>query len=95
MCPATSLSLASESQMYVEDDMPGPSRMPFSAAPAKDGSVWIPNFGIGNKITRLDPKTGEMQDFPVPNVGTAAVHSAPLRAPRIVAHWNSLARRGG
>jgi virginiamycin B lyase len=61
---------------YVEYDMPGPSRMPFSAAPAKDGSVWIPNFGIGNKITRLDPKTGEMQDFPVPNEGTAAVHSA-------------------
>ncbi len=43
---------------YVEYDMPGPSRMPFSAAPAKDGSVWIPNFGIGNKITRLNPKTG-------------------------------------
>ena len=61
---------------YVEYDMPGPSRMPFSAAPAKDGSVWIPNFGIGNKITRLNPKTGEMQDFPVPNGGTAAVHSA-------------------
>jgi virginiamycin B lyase len=61
---------------YVEYDMPGPSRMPFSAAPAKDGSVWIPNFGIGNKISRLNPKTGEMQDFPVPNEGTAAVHSA-------------------
>jgi len=61
---------------YVEYDMPGPSRMPFSAAPAKDGSVWIPNFGIGNKITRLNPKTAEMQDFPVPNEGTAAVHSA-------------------
>ena len=61
---------------YVEYDMPGPSRMPFSAAPAKDGSIWIPNFGIGNKISRLDPKTGEMQDFPVPNDGTAAVHSA-------------------
>jgi streptogramin lyase len=61
---------------YVEYDMPGPSRMPFSAAPAKDGSVWIPNFGIGNKITQLNPKTGEMVDFPVPNEGTAAVHSA-------------------
>ena len=61
---------------YVEYEMPGPSRMPFSAAPAKDGSVWIPNFGIGNKITRLNPRTGEMQDFPVPNEGTAAVHSA-------------------
>jgi virginiamycin B lyase len=62
--------------VYVEYDMPGPSRMPFSAAPARDGHVWIPNFGIANKITRLDPKTGEMQDFTVPNVGTAAIHSA-------------------
>jgi virginiamycin B lyase len=61
---------------YVEYDMPGPSRMPFSAAPGKDGYLWIPNFGINNKITRLDPKTGAMEDFPVPNVGTAAVHSA-------------------
>lgn len=61
---------------YVEYEMPGPSRMPFSAAPAKDGSVWIPNFGTNNKITRLDPATGAMEDFPVPNVGTAAVHSA-------------------
>jgi len=62
--------------VYVEYDMPGPSRMPFSAAPAKDGSIWIPNFGVANKITRLDPNTGTMQDFPVPNVGTASVHSA-------------------
>ena len=62
--------------VYVEYEMPGPSRMPFSAAPGKDGYLWIPNFGIGNKITRLDPKTGEMVDFPVPNAGTAAVHSA-------------------
>ena len=38
--------------------------------------VWIPDFGVANKITRLDPKTGEMQDFPVPNIGTAAIHSA-------------------
>jgi virginiamycin B lyase len=62
--------------VYVEYDMPGPSRMPFSAAPDKNGYMWIPNFGVANKITRLDPKTGEMQDFPVPNVGTAGVHSA-------------------
>ena len=62
--------------VYVEYDMPGPSRMPFSAAPDKNGYMWIPNFGAANKITRLDPKTGEMQDFPVPNIGTAAIHSA-------------------
>jgi virginiamycin B lyase len=62
--------------VYVEYDMPGPSRMPFSAAPDKDGYLWIPNFGVANKITRLDPNTGAMQDYSVPNVGTAAVHSA-------------------
>src|SRR5580704_13858295 len=62
--------------VYVEYNMPGPSRMPFSAAPDKDGYVWIPNFGVANKISRLDPKTGEMKDFSVPNIGTAAVHSA-------------------
>ena len=62
--------------VYVEYDMPGPSRMPFSAAPDKDGYVWIPDFGVANKITRLDPKTGAMQDFPVPYTGTAGVHSA-------------------
>jgi virginiamycin B lyase len=61
---------------YTEYDMPAPSRMPFSAAPDRDGRFWIPNFGIANRITRLDPKTGVMEDFPVPNVGTAAVHSA-------------------
>jgi hypothetical protein len=62
--------------VYVEYDMPGPSRMPFSAAPDKDGYMWIPNFGVANKITRLDPKTGEMQDYSVPNIGTAGIHSA-------------------
>jgi virginiamycin B lyase len=62
--------------VYVEYDMPGPSRMPFSAAPDNNGYLWIPDFGVANKITRLDPKTGDMQDFPVPNIGTAAIHSA-------------------
>jgi virginiamycin B lyase len=61
---------------YVEYDMPSPSRMPFSAAPDKNGYFWIPNFGVANKISRLDPKTGEIEDFSVPNIGTAAVHSA-------------------
>jgi virginiamycin B lyase len=62
--------------VYVEYDMPGPSRMPFSAAPDKDGNLWIPNFGVADKITRLNPNTGEMTDFQVPFQGTAAIHSA-------------------
>lgn len=61
---------------YVEYDMPAVSRMPFSAAPDNRGYYWIPDFGVANRISRLDPKTGEMKDFPVPHVGTAAVHSA-------------------
>jgi len=62
--------------VYVEYDMSAPSRMPFSAAPDKNGFLWIPDFGVANKITRLDPKTGEMKDFPIPFVGTGGVHSA-------------------
>jgi virginiamycin B lyase len=49
---------------------------PFSAAPSKDGYLWIPDFGVANKITRLDPKTGATESFSVPNIGTAGVHSA-------------------
>jgi virginiamycin B lyase len=62
--------------VYVEYDMPAPSRMPFSAAPDKNGYLWIPDFGQANKITRLDPKTGEMKDFSIPFTGTGGVHSA-------------------
>jgi virginiamycin B lyase len=62
--------------VYVEYEMPGPSRMPFSAAPDKDGNLWIPNFGVADKITRLNPNTGEMTDFPTPFQGTAGIHSA-------------------
>jgi virginiamycin B lyase len=62
--------------VYVEYEMPGPNRMPFSAAPDKNGYFWIPYYGPANKIARLDPKTGEVKEFPVANVGTAAIHSA-------------------
>lgn len=62
--------------VYVEYEMPGPSRMPFSAAPDKNGFLWIPDFGLANKITRLDPKTGAMKDFSIPFGGTGGVHSA-------------------
>jgi virginiamycin B lyase len=61
--------------VYVEYDLPGPNRMPFSAVPASDGSVWIPYYGPANKIARLNPQTGEVREFPVPNQGTAAIHS--------------------
>jgi virginiamycin B lyase len=62
--------------VYVEYELPGPDRMPWSAHPDKDGSFWIPYYGRANKIARLDPTSGEIKEFPVPNVGTAAIHSA-------------------
>ena len=62
--------------VYVEYEMPGPNRMPFSAVPDKNGNVWIPDFGRANRIGRLDPKTGEVEEFLAPNKGTAGIHSA-------------------
>jgi hypothetical protein len=30
--------------VYVEYDLPGPNRMPWSAAPDKEGNVWMPYY---------------------------------------------------
>jgi virginiamycin B lyase len=62
--------------VYVEYEMPGPNRMPWGPAPDKDGYIWMPYYGRGNKIARLDPKTAAIQEFPVPEQKTAGVHSA-------------------
>ena len=62
--------------VYVEYDTPGPNRMPWSAHPDKDGTFWVPYYGRANKIGHLDPATGEIKEYPVPNMGTAAIHSA-------------------
>jgi virginiamycin B lyase len=62
--------------VYVEYEMPGPHYFPFNAAPDKNGKVWISNHGWTNRITRLDPSTGEMKDFPVPENRPALIHCA-------------------
>jgi virginiamycin B lyase len=62
--------------VYVEYEMPGPNRMPWSAFPDKDGKYWIPYYGRANRIGELDPVSGQVKEFPVPNLGTAAIHSA-------------------
>jgi virginiamycin B lyase len=62
--------------VYVEYDTPGPNRMPWSAHPAKDGTFWVPYYGDANKIGNLNPATGVVKEYPVPNSGTAAIHSA-------------------
>lgn len=61
--------------VYVEYDIPAKNRMPWSAAQATDGSFWIPYYGAANRIGHLDPKTGAVEEFRVPNLDTAAIHS--------------------
>jgi virginiamycin B lyase len=61
---------------YIEYDMPGPNRMPFSAAPDKDGKLWIPDMGSANTVGYLDPKSGAIQEFTAPNSFPAGIHSA-------------------
>ncbi len=62
--------------VYVEYEVPTRSRMPWSAAPDKDGGFWIPYYGAANRIGHLDPKTAKVVEYRAPNIGTAAIHSA-------------------
>ncbi len=61
--------------VYVTYQVPG-GAMPFSAAPDKDGKLWMPYFGSADRIGRLDPDTGAIEEFRVPFQGTAGIHSA-------------------
>ena len=62
--------------VYVEYDVSGSRGLPWSAAPDKDGNFWIPFYGRGNEVARLNPKTAEVTRFPLPFDETAGVHSA-------------------
>jgi virginiamycin B lyase len=62
--------------VYVEYDVSGSKGLPWSAAPDKDGNFWIPFYGRGNEVARLNPQTGEVKRFPLPFEETAGVHSA-------------------
>jgi hypothetical protein len=42
--------------VYVDFEMPGPNRFPWTANPDKDGYFWIPEYGQANKIARLKPR---------------------------------------
>jgi virginiamycin B lyase len=49
---------------------------PWSAVEDKDGMMWIPYYGRGNEVVRLNPNTAEMTRFPLPFTKTAGIHSA-------------------
>jgi virginiamycin B lyase len=61
--------------VYVEYDVSGSKGLPWSAAPDRDGNFWMPYYGRGNEVARLNPKTGEVKRFPLPFEETAGVHS--------------------
>ena len=61
---------------YVEYDLPKPQRMPWSAVPDGKGSVWMPYKSSASAIARLDPVTGDVREFRVPNKGFTQIHSA-------------------
>jgi hypothetical protein len=62
--------------VYVDYELPGPDRFPWTAHPAKDGTFWIPQYGASNRIAHFNPVTGEMKEYRVPNLGPALIHSA-------------------
>ena len=61
--------------VYVEYDVSGSKGLPWSASPDKDGNFWIPYYGRGNEVARLNPNTGELRRFSLPFEETAGVHS--------------------
>jgi virginiamycin B lyase len=60
--------------VYVTFDMPGPNRFPGSAKPERDGNVWIWEYR-GHWFGKLDPKTGVITEYAIPNVDQASNHS--------------------
>lgn len=63
--------------VYVEYDFGGTKGLgPWSAAPDKDGNMWIPYYGRGNEVVRLNPKTAELTRFPLSTDKAAGIHSA-------------------
>jgi len=61
---------------YVEYDMPAPLGMgPWSGVEDRNGKIWIPYYGRGNEVIRLDPDTAEMTHFKLPFARTAGIHS--------------------
>ena len=62
--------------VYVEYDVSGSKGLGWSATPDKDGNLWIPYYGRGNEVARLNPKTTEVKHFLLPFEESAGVHSA-------------------
>ena len=60
--------------VYVDYELPTPKTFPWSGQPDKDGNIWIAEYNT-NQLGMLDPKTAEFQEFRVPELGRADIHS--------------------
>jgi virginiamycin B lyase len=68
--------------VFVIYDLPKPGRIPWVAYPQADGSVWMPHSWTADQIAKLDQKTGEVQEFDVPQGTRRALHlHSVLQAP--------------
>ncbi len=62
---------------YVEYDFqPDRGQGPWSAVEDKEGMMWIPYYGRGNQVVKLNPNTAELTRFRLPFDETAGIHSA-------------------
>ncbi len=62
--------------VYVEYDLPGPGRFPWDANPDKDGNVWVPYMSQINDVAKLDPATGKVDEYKLPDHPRVGIHSA-------------------
>ena len=62
--------------VYVQYELPNRNRFAWSAVPAKDGTFVVPYYGTANRIARLNPTMAAVEEYRVPHLGTAAIHSA-------------------
>src|SRR5262249_15481941 len=72
------VSTAATNIIYVEYDFAAGNGMgPWSAVEDKEGKLWIPYYGRGNGVVRLDPKTRAQTPFelPPPKLAEPAIHS--------------------
>src|SRR5262249_14642632 len=63
--------------VYVDFEMPGASRFPWSGYPDNAGHIWMPYYnGNAKSLGRLDPQTGEVQEWRLPGATHNIIHSA-------------------
>lgn len=60
--------------VYVDYELPPPVHFPGAGVPDKDGNIWSWQFNV-NRLTKLDPRTGKVEEWPVPNPTRALIHS--------------------